>query len=1093
MDGTDDAKTRAELLEWLQGDDEQGSCRILSNARCLAEGVDVPALDAVLFIHPRKSQIDVVQAVGRVMRRAEGKQMGYIILPVGVPAGIKPELALNDNKRYRVVWDVLNALRSHDERLDSTINKASLGIDISKHIEIISVSDKLPRIKPPDASNVGKGAAKDPDNIDDVEFENPVQPMLKFDDNWSEAVIARLVRKCGSRFYWEEWAKDIAKIAQTHISRIKGIVDKPGKEQQVFESFLEEIRDDLNDSITKNEVIEMLAQHLITLPVFDALFSNHSFAQQNPVSQAMQTILKTLRSHNIEKETDSLQNFYSSVQRRVEGIDDSGAKQKIIADLYDRFLRNAFPQMARRLGIVYTPVEIVDFILHSVNQILKKEFQLTLGSPGVHIVDPFTGTGTFITRLFQSSLVGPQELERKYREEIHANEIVLLAYYIAAVNIETAYQNAMIANKEYAPFKGICLTDTFQLCEHRKDLINEHLKDNSNRLARQTQLEDIRVIVGNPPYSAWRKNSNLDAPSMEYPELDKRINETYAASTEGAKMSLYDSYIRAIRWASDRIDKTGVIGYVTNAGWLEGKAGRGVRKCLAEEFNEIYVLHLRGNSRIQGERGLREGGNVFGQGSRASIAILLLVKNKKLRENSIYFHDIGDYLSREAKLGKIDAMQGIAGRRKDSPEWTIVVPDLHGDWLNQRVEFPKPHIPMGGTKKKGEFLFKIRGVGSSTTRDAWVYNDSKSALCENMENLIDFYNHAVDTPQQSNINDPRKISWSDDLRTKRDLGKKLHFKENLIRIAAYRPFNLRFHYYDSNLNDRMGRLSKLFPGSKSPGAVLCITGPSRKSEFSALMTKHFSDYGFLEHNQCFPLHYRPESERNSNDSLLEGRNGGQKFALADKWAEFFNSSYPGRCISKEEIFYYTYGFLHSPCYRERFANTLNKEFPSIWPIKKYEDFLAFVEAGRKLGKLHCDFNEVEPFRVVFKRDDIALAPPSDPKNFYRVTKMKFARKQSKPNKSEVIYNSNITITGIPLEAYGYIISGMSALEWVMKRQQVSVDKDSGIVNDPNDFANEAMGDPAYPLKLFQRIITVSMETLKIVESLPPLDLGDKKK
>ena len=1092
MDGTDDAKTRAELLEWLQGDDEQGSCRILSNARCLAEGVDVPALDAVLFMHPRKSQIDVVQAVGRVMRRAEGKQMGYIILPVGVPAGIKPELALNDNKRYRVVWDVLNALRSHDERLDSTINKASLGIDISKHIEIISVSDKLPRIKSPDAPNVGKGAAKDPDNMDDVEFENHVQPMLKFDDNWSEAVIARLVRKCGSRFYWEEWAKDIAKIAQTHISRIKGIVGKPGEEQQVFERFLEEIRDDINDSITKNEVIEMLAQHLITLPVFDALFSNHSFAQQNPVSQAMQKILTTLRSHNIEKETGSLQNFYASVQRRVKGIDDSSAKQKIIADLYDRFLRNAFPQMARRLGIVYTPVEIVDFILHSVNQILNKEFQLALGSPGVHIVDPFTGTGTFITRLFQSSLISPQELERKYREEIHANEIVLLAYYIAAVNIETAYQNAMIANKEYVPFKGICLTDTFQLCEKRKDLINEHLKDNSNRLARQKQLEDIRVIVGNPPYSAWRRNANLDVRGTEYPELDKRINETYAASTEGAKMSLYDSYIRAIRWASDRIDKTGVIGYVTNAGWLEGKAGRGVRRCLAEEFNRIYVLHLRGNSRVRGERGLREGGNVFGLGSRASIAILLLVKNKKLGKNSIYFHDIGDYLSCEAKLRKIDAMQGIEREGRASPEWQAVIPDIHGDWLNQRVEFHKPYIPMGNAKKGGEFLFTVWGGGISTKRDAWVYNDSKTALCEHMRNSIAFYNHSVDFPQQSNINDPRKISWSDGLRAKRDSGQKLHFKENLIRIVAYRPFNLRFHYYGSDFNDRMGRLSKLFPDSKAQNTVMCITGPAAKSDFSVLMTNNVCDTSFLANSQGFPLSYWAESDRNSNDTLLE-KGGGRKSALANKGVEFFNSAYLGKRITKEEIFYYTYSFLHSNHYRERFANTLDKELPGIWPVKKYEDFLAFVEAGRRLGKLHCDFNEVEPFPVVFKKGDIALAPPSDPKNFYRVTKMKFARKQSKPDKSEVIYNSNITIAGIPLKAYDYMVNGISALEWVMKRQQISTDKNSGIVNDPNDFANEAMSDPAYPLKLFQRIITVSLETLKIVEGLPPLDLGDKKK
>ena len=527
VDGTDDAMTRTDRLKWLRGEDQQGSCRILSNARCLAEGVDVPALDAVLFMHPRKSQIDVVQAVGRVMRRAAGKEIGYIILPVGVPAGIKPEQALNDNKRYRVVWDVLNALRSHDERLESTINKALLGEDVSKHIEVIAVSDKLPALKKPDAPNIGLGG----DNIDEEGKQtSPVhQGKLVFDE-WSNAVVARLVHKCGRRDYWEGWAADIAKIAQGHASRIKGLIKNPGKEQNAFQAFLTEIRDDLNESITRNEAIEMLAQHLVTQPVFEALFEDHSFVQKNPVSLAMQQVLRELSQYNLAKEAGNLHEFYASVRRRVGEIRTPKARQKIIVELYEKFFRYAFPNTVSRLGIVYTPVELVDFILFSVDTILREEFKLTLGSKGVHIVDPFTGTGTFISRLLQSGLIKPAELEHKYCHEMHANEIVLLAYYIATVNIETAYQDAVnVRSQEYVPFEGVCLTDTFQLYEQDKDLVSEVLANNSSRRMRQKKLRDIRVIVGNPPYSVGQDSGNSDLQNMKYPKLDGRIQKTYAA------------------------------------------------------------------------------------------------------------------------------------------------------------------------------------------------------------------------------------------------------------------------------------------------------------------------------------------------------------------------------------------------------------------------------------------------------------------------------------------------------------------------------------------------------------------------------------
>ena len=454
VDGTYNAKERTRALDWLKQDTGGEVCRILTNARCLSEGVDVPALDAILFMHPRKSQIDVVQSVGRVMRRAEGKRMGYIILPIGVPAGMTPEEALKDNDRYRVVWDILNALRSHDERFDSTINKMGLGVDVSDHIEVIAVTNKLPT-KTGAAkgnANIGQGSAADDDEAGDAPLRgvSDIQTEFVFDE-FARAIMAKIVKKCGKRDYWEDWATDIAKIAQTHITRITTTVAKEGsKERDAFESFLAEIRDDLNDSISEAEAIEMLAQHIITKPVFEALFEDHSFARSNPVSVAMQSVLDVLQDQNLEKEAEALQNFYDSVRRRAAGIDSADAKQRIIVELYDKFFRKAFPRMTEKLGIVYTPVEIVDFIIRSVDEVLRSEFDQNLGSEGVHIIDPFTGTGTFITRLLQSGLIAPEDLRRKYQEEIHANEIVLLAYYIAAINIEAVYTAR--SDSSYEPF-----------------------------------------------------------------------------------------------------------------------------------------------------------------------------------------------------------------------------------------------------------------------------------------------------------------------------------------------------------------------------------------------------------------------------------------------------------------------------------------------------------------------------------------------------------------------------------------------------------------------------------------------------------------
>lgn len=1121
VDGTFNAKERGRLLDWVKEEPEDQACRILTNARCLSEGVDVPSLDAILFMHPRKSQIDVVQSVGRVMRRAPGKSMGYVILPVGIPPNKTPEEALGDNERYRVVWQILNALRSHDERFDAMINKADLGVDITDHIEVIAVSNKLPAKRAQaESTGIGHGGARG-DEVSEpagkAARQTPFQTSFVFDE-FSKAIMAKIVKKCGRRDYWEDWATDIARIAQTHITRITALVEQTGTtERAAFETFLAEIRDDLNDSITEAEAIEMLAQHIITRPVFEALFDGYSFAQHNPVSKAMQTVLEALDEHNIDKEADSLKKFYDSVRRRAAGIDKADAKQKIIVELYDKFFRNAFPRMTERLGIVYTPVEVVDFIIHSVNEVLQSEFGQTLGSQGVHILDPFTGTGTFITRLLQSGLIKPEELEHKYRHEIHANEIVLLAYYIAAINIEAAYHG--VVGGEYVPFDGIVLTDTFQLYEQERDLISDLMADNSSRRTRQKEL-DIRVIVGNPPYSVGQGSANDNAANVTYPKLDGRIEETYAErSVMTSVKNLYDSYIRALRWASDRIGDAGVIGFVTNAGFLESTSSDGLRKCLAEEFASIHIFHLRGNQRTSGETSKREGGKIFGSGSRAPIAITILVKNPSATsQGRIRFHDIGDFLSREQKLELVASYGSIRGI-ETAATWIDIQPDDHGDWLNQRDGSFSDFVAMGDKVDADTAIFRRFSLGVATGRDVWTYNHSDTEVSANMSSMIDFYNRELERFNETNPNidrkaraaivdsfvnaDPRKVSWSRGLKTDLVRDKQFNYEEALLSPSMYRPFTKQWLYYSRTFNEMVYQMPRLFPDGASKNRVICTPNGSRKVPFSVLMSEaipslHMVDIGG---SQCFPRYLYDnvgsvEKQGPQGDLLATATDGAdlqRNDAITDGGLARFEAVYPDETITKDDLFYYVYGLLHSEDYRVRFEDNLNKELPRIPAVKSSADFWTFVTAGRKLADLHCGYELADPYPVYFSRGESSLIPPADPVSFYHVEQMKFGGKRPKLDKTTIVYNSHITLTGIPIEAYDYVVNGKSAIEWVMERQCVKTDKASGIVNDANRYAIETMGDPAYPLKLLQRVITVSLATIGIVKALPALEIVETPK
>lgn len=1100
VDGSDPSVVRKSLLRWLASDPRENDtgCHILSNARCLTEGVDVPALDAILFLNPRRSQIDIVQAVGRVMRKSAGKERGYVILPIGIPAGVSPQEALNDNKRYKVVWQVLQALRSHDDTFDAMINKIDLDVDVTSKMEVVAVTRDLKRKTEKEKEILGDGSHADDTDLDGTAEvpKAPEQMSLPLGD-LEKAIYAKIVKRCGKRTYWEEWAGDIAKIAQNHITRITAAISKgESKERKAFDAFLEEIRDDLNDSISESEAIEMLAQHLITKPVFDALFEGYEFAKNNPVSQAMQHILGILGAHNLENEAESLDKFYASVRMRAKGIEKAQAKQKIITELYDKFFRNAFPKMTEKLGIVYTPVEVVDFIIHSVNDVLKAEFGETLGSKGVHIVDPFTGTGTFITRLLESGLISREELPNKYANEIHANEIVLLAYYIAAINIEATYHT--LTGEEYQPFEGICLTDTFQLYE-KEDAIADFFEDNTQRRVRQKEL-DIRVILGNPPYSAGQKSANDNAANVSYPSLDESIRQTYAANTDSTNVnSLYDSYIRAIRWASDRIGDSGVVAYVTNAGWIDGNAMDGLRKCLVEEFSSLYVFHLRGNARTSGEQRRKEKDNVFGQGTRTPVAISLFVKNPSAKENGrIYFHDIGDYLSREQKLTKVrdfGSIDGISSLKL----WGRIQPDKHNDWLEQRDDSFTKFMTLGSKKSNPECsLFSSYSRGLETGRDAWVYNCSQSLLLTNVEKTIRFYSAEIRRLSDKQnppskladfvVQDSTSISWSSSLLTSLSRRAPLSLNKKQTIVSVYRPFFKELVYYDQHLNHRLGQMPRIFPNGEAENLVIAVTGIGSNKPFSAFMCDTLPDLEVISKSQCFPLRLYEATSRKSQGDLFDEAQispSTTQDGITDDALKHFKNAYLEEDLSKDDIFYYIYGLLHSEGYRTRFEANLSKELPRIPCVKSAKDFWAFVRAGRELGELHVGYESVTPYPVKFK-DSIDVTSLSEAD--LRVEKMKFGGKGREKDKTTVKYNHKITMTDIPLEAYDYVVNGKPALEWVMERQAVTTDKKSGIVNDANCYAIETVGDPAYPLRLFQRVITVSLETMKIVKELPPLDI-----
>ena len=871
VDGKMNALQRSSKLDWLRESEEDVyEVRVLSNARCLSEGVDVPALDAVLFMQPRRSQVDVVQAVGRVMRTAPRKQFGYVILPIVIPADEDAATALDNNKRYEVVWEVLQALRSHDERLDAEINQIDLNRAVTDRIQIVGVG--------------GEETISSDVSVGDV----PAGFQYQLDGLVVDHFYARVVERVGDRQYWDKWAKDVAKIATSVQARLRAMIPSTGEPttarraelKQRFEALLQAMRATTNDSLTEDGALAIVAQHMITGPVFNALYPDYDFTSQNPVARSLGEFVDSMGDHGLDAEMQGSQKFYDSVRRRAAGIDNPNGRRKVLEELYENFFKAALPKEAERLGVVFTPHELVDFILHSVNDVLKEEFGKTIADEGVHILDPFAGMGTFIWRLIANpELIPDDALHRKYTQELHANEILPLAYYMATINIEEAYRERVAKmtaggngyRPEYEPFTGIVWRDTFNAPTDGAEKASgrqtsmEFMQANDARARRQDETE-ITVIVGNPPYSAWQRSADDGNPNTPYPDLRRRISETYVAASRAKNTnSLHDHYKMAVRWATDRLTVANAfIGFVTNNSFVDGNAESGMRLCLLNEFDSIHVFNLRGNARSSGQLRRMEAGNVFESGTRSGIALTIL-RTSVLgcqRKSAVWYHAVDDYLSRSQKLLTVATRKSVT--RHSS--WLRINPDEFNDWVDQRD--PRfGHLRALCSNDAHDLMerggiFRLHSSGIKSHRDMWVYGFSVRSVGNRLRGMLRQYNQTLETGLEAQIDDlsslatrnPTKISWGDDLRKALNAKVRIDFQQRVIRRSGYRPFVRQYIYFDERVLGVTYKVREMYPPPNASNQSIYVPGIGGAREFSVTITDEVPDLHLNEGGQSFPRH-----------------------------------------------------------------------------------------------------------------------------------------------------------------------------------------------------------------------------------------------
>ena len=1092
IDGTMDAAKRDQLLNWLREADDVP--RILTNVRCLSEGVDVPALDAVMFFGTKTSMIDIIQSVGRVMRKAPEKEYGYIIIPVIVNSEDTPEDVLDNNLQFKQVWSVLRALRAHDDRIVAEVNTIMLTKSKrSKHILI------------------GKGRT-------DGGWDGPLPDDggSGWDttlDGFIEAFYGRLVTKVGEKDYIENWAARMGEIAPTLRECLERVCLPEGRENPHFQEYLNKIRSVINSNVSEKEAIDMLMQQYVTKPIFNKLFGDNGAVSKNSVFNSIDKMMRSIDVEDgLSSIKDEMDEFYRNVENTLDFIDTAEGKQKTIKALYEKFFKRAFGKEQEKNGIVYTPGEIVDFILRSVDDVLRSEFEKSLSSEGVNILDPFTGTGTFIAHLIGSGLIKKEDLERKYAKELYANEITLIAYYIATVNIENAFAIAM-GRDDSPDFDNILLTDTFNIdflvrfTADQQHTIEGTAPFERNKLRiRRENAQQITVIIGNPPYGANQKRANDNAKKRKYdtkvgldgkdfPTVDQRIRETYLDDSffidgKGNVNSVYNNYIRAYRWATDRLrGDEGVIAFVTPNAWLTGGAFIGFRKVIEKEFDSIYIYSLRGDATTSGEMRRNEGDGVFADGSRVGICIMMLVRHRgHSGKAKIRYIQTEDGMKRLAKLESLNEYDSFIKMRN---RMEILVPQENGDWIVNRNSIYMTLIPMAGDKHKKfdshneETIFVGYSNGQKTNRDSWDYNFDRNEQESRSKWMISEFNKFKTDGQKNS-----SFAWNDTQMKKARTAKTSEsFNDEDLVISNYRPFCKIWYYSNKLFTERVYQMPRIYPhGQKN--LTICVSGTGLKKDFSCLMTDALTDLEIVGKSQCFPLYwYEPNIERKSEQrSMIDfggevQSNGLIRHDGISDWALNKAKCKYGAEITKEDLFYYVYGYLHSRDYREAFSEDLKFELPRIGLVRNYSDFVAFSEAGRKLAKLHLEYESVPAWKGLIVNGTIPFESFSVSDEAFKVGTKKMKIDQ---NNGTIQYNNLITIGGIPEKAFEYVVNGRSALASIAETYYNDPHTDAGIVNDPNEYAGGK-----YIFNLIGSIVTVSVETVRIQDSLPRLVFGDE--
>ncbi|GAA9905009.1 DEAD/DEAH box helicase family protein [Helicobacter pylori] len=1058
IDGTMNCKVRLEKLEELN-QFQPNTCKVLSNARCLSEGVDVPALDSIVFFDGKSAMVDIIQAVGRVMRKAKHKKRGYIILPIALEESEIENLdeAVN-NTNFKNIWKVIKALRSHDPSL---VDEATF----REKIKIFGSDDNSNDEADQDDEELKK------DKTDKTEQDPKQAQKTLFDaillQDLANAVYNVMPTKLGDRNYWENFTKKTGNIARTLNSRLKDIFEK---NPEIFHGFLDSLKGNIHSNIKEDEALDMITSHIITKPIFDAIFGDNI---KNPISKALDKMVEKLSTLGLQGETKDLKNLYESVKTEAMHAKSQKSQQELIKNLYNTFFKVAFRKQSEKLGIVYTPIEVVDFILRATNGILKKHFNTDFNDKNITIFDPFTGTGSFIARLLskENGLISDEALKEKFLNHCFAFDIVLLAYYIALINITQAAQNRDGSLKN---FKNIALTDSLDFYEEKNDKgVFDFFKDlEENKEIKSTiEKQNIRVIIGNPPYSAGAKSENDNNQNLSHPKLEKRVYEKYGKNSTSRNVgrTTRDTLIQSIYMASDLLKDRGVLGFVVNGSFIDSKSGDGFRKCVAQDFAHLYVLNLRGNARTSGETFQKEGGKIFGSGSRATIAIIFFVKDVSVKNSAIHYYDIGDYLKREEKLNRLANFTNL-----DAIPFETIIPNDKGDWINQRDDAFDKLIPLKrGKKRQNPSVFDINSGGVVSGRDPWVYNFSPDALMQNVQKCMDTYNadlkrfnaHFREAFKQrakgvksgqlyKQLNDKEittdktKIAWTRALKQEFIKNKNLQEShEKRIRLAMYRPFNKQWLYFDKNLNEEQSQLPKIFPDKDAQNVVINTT----IRNFSALVSDAITDTYFMGNANAYPLYYY--------DDL-----GNRHYAISGYALNLFRKHYEDNSIAEEEIFYYIYAIFHHKGYLEKYKNSLTKEDPRIGLSENFKELSIL---GKELAKLHLNYESGEMHASV----EYKTLMNAEEKGYYDVETMKKIG-------DRINYNNHIAITKIPKKAFDYVVNGKSAIDWVIERYKKTTDKDSKIKNNPNDYKGGK-----YVFELLCRVIKLSEKSVDLIEKI----------